>query len=169
MGEQLEGAACSACLCDVLVVFCHSNTDFLAKNVIKTLLGMSTELCCIKGINQNGLLVDICFIWTTFVCRFPEVFACISHLCVLHLDACDSLKLWHLSTEVIMKHPRPTAVPQQWSYVEEMNLSGRTHVYHNIYVLDPIIHMAVFGCVYPVFLEHDLPCVAMELIFEEWE
>ena len=86
------------------MVFCHSNTTFLAKNVIKTLLGMWSKLCCIRRTNQNGKLVDICFVWTTFICWIPEVFASISHMFVLPWDACASIKLWHSPTEVFLKH-----------------------------------------------------------------
>ena len=50
-----------------------------------------------------------------------------------------------------------------------MNYLDERMAYHYVYVWDPIIHMTVCRCVFPAFPGHDLPCVAMELICEEWE
>jgi len=167
--QDTEGAACSACLCDVLMVFCHSNTTFLAKNVIKTLLGMRSKLCCIRRTNQNGKLVDNCFVWTTFICWIPEVFASISHMSVLPWDACASIKLWHSPTEVFLKHLKHSstlAVELCW----RDELSGRTHVLLQYLYLGPNYpHGSLLAVFIPFFLGHDLPCVAMELLFGERE
>ena len=93
------------------------------------------------------------------------------HVCAALRCMCfhKTLTLANRGTEVFLKHQKHSstlAVELCW----RDELSGRTHVSLQYFYLGPNYpHGSLLAVFIPIFLGHDLPCVAMELLFEEWE